>query len=45
MIPLVDKAALLVVAVLSSLNDHYHTIGGQDSVTCCGCDITAHRPL
>ena len=45
MIPLVDKAGLRVVAVLSSLSDHYHTIGGQDSVTCCGCDITAHRPL
>ena len=44
-IPLVDKAALLVVAVLSSLSDHYHTIDGEDSVTCCGCHITAHRPL
>ena len=32
MIPLVERAALHVVAVLPSLSDRYHTIGGQDSV-------------
>ena len=45
MIPLVERAALLVVAVLSSLSDRYDTIGGQGSVTCCGCVIIAQRPL
>ena len=44
-IQLVDKTALLVVAVLPSLSDRYHTIGGQSSVTCCGCVTIAQRPL
>ena len=45
MIPLMEKAALLAVAVILPLTARCDTIGGEGSVTCCGCVIIAQRSL
>ena len=45
MIQLVDRIALLAVAVILPLTARCDTIGGKGSVTCCGCVIIAQRPL